>query len=118
MTAVEVLAHPGYRIVADDDPDAQRLVAVDDNDVQVCGAYRPHRLNDWMLYCTKTVADTVGMPQPQKVHVVSRADAIRWLDLIAALYRDRCLLRRQRDQLRRELNEYETGRPDVDGGAA
>ncbi|SRX93596.1 hypothetical protein MSP7336_01835 [Mycobacterium shimoidei] len=82
MTAV---ATP-YRLVADADKDGQRIIAVTPDDIEICGAYRPLRLNDWRLYVTKLMSDVAGLPQPHKVHVVSRSDAIRWVDLLAALY--------------------------------
>ncbi len=75
-----------YRIVADDSDGDQRLIAVTADDVVICGAYRPARLNDWRVYLTKSISDRTGLPQPQKVHVVSRDDAVRWLDTIAVLY--------------------------------
>lgn len=75
-----------YRLVTDDDSDFQRIVAVDGRDAQIVGAYRPQRLNDWRLYATKQFVDAVDLPQPSKVHVVSRQDAVKWLDVLASLY--------------------------------
>jgi hypothetical protein len=75
-----------YRLVIEDDSEFQRIVAVDNCDVQIVGAYRTHRLNAWHLYATKKFAELVDLPQPHKVHVVSRQDAIRWLDVLASLY--------------------------------
>jgi hypothetical protein len=75
-----------YQLVTEDDAGFQRIIAVDRNDVQIVGAYRTHQLNAWLLYSTKAFADAVGMPQPHKVHVVSRQDAVRWLDVLASFY--------------------------------
>lgn len=76
----------GYRIQLDEDHDTQRMVAVTFEDIEIVGAYRPVGLNDWRVYVTKLVADAVELPQPHKVHVCSREDAIRWIDAIATLY--------------------------------
>lgn len=75
-----------YRLVAEDDAEFQRIIAVDEQDTEIVGAYRTQRLNDWRLYATKQFAESVDLPQPHKVHVVSRQDAVRWLDLLASLY--------------------------------
>lgn len=84
MTAATYTA--GYRIQNENDEHTQRIVAVNSDDMQIVGAYRPTGLNDWRVFITKLVADTIGLPQPHKAHVCSRADAIRWIDLIATLY--------------------------------
>lgn len=84
MTAV---TDSGYQIRVDDDPYCYRIVAVDRRGVQICGAYRPRQLNDWRVFVCKPVIDVAGMlVQPHKVHVCSREDAIRWIDLLATLY--------------------------------
>lgn len=75
-----------YRLVAEDDAEFQRIVAVDARDTEIVGAYRTQRLNDWKLYSTKQFAEAVNLPQPSKVHVVSRQDAVRWLDILASFY--------------------------------
>lgn len=75
-----------YRLVVEDDTEFQRIVAVDGCDTEIVGAYRTHSLNDWKLYSTKQFAEAVGLPQPSKVHVVSRQDAVRWLDVLASFY--------------------------------
>lgn len=75
-----------YRIEPANDEHTQRIVAVDSDGAQIVGAYRPVGLNDWRVYMTKMVADAVGLQQPHKAHVCSRADAIRWIDAIATLY--------------------------------
>jgi hypothetical protein len=77
---------PVYRISLDEDQYTQRIVAVDAQNIEIVGAYRPVGLNDWRLFLTKLVSDTVALPQPHKVHVCSRDDALRWIDLIATLY--------------------------------
>ena len=75
-----------YRLVIEDDAEFQRIIAVDDSDVQIVGAYRTHALNDWRVYIAKAFSDAVNLPQPHKVHVVSRQDAVRWLNVLASLY--------------------------------
>lgn len=74
----------GYRIEANTDDHGHRLDAVTEDGRVIAGAYRPIQLNDWRVWLAK---DFVGdLPQPSKVHVVSRADAIRWLDVLASYY--------------------------------
>lgn len=82
MTAIAT----GYRVVLDEQPDLLRIIAVDGNDVEIVGAYRTRDLNAWMLYLTKQFAAVTGLPQPNKVHVISREDAAQWVDQLAALY--------------------------------
>lgn len=76
-----------YRIVVDNDEHGQRIIAVTaDTGVEIAGAYRPGRLNDWRVFVTKLVSAETGLPQPHKVHACSREDAARWVDTIAYLY--------------------------------
>lgn len=75
-----------HRLITDSDNEFQRIIAVDHRDVEIAGAYRAHRLNDWKVYPTKALTAVTGVAQPCKVHVVSREDAVRWLDLLAVLY--------------------------------
>ena len=75
-----------YRLVVEDDSEFQRIIAVDERDTEIVGAYRTHQLNDWKLYSTKQFAEAVNLPQPSKVHVISRQDAVRWLDVLASFY--------------------------------
>ncbi|OBH08939.1 hypothetical protein A5695_25215 [Mycobacterium sp. E1747] len=77
---------PLYRIQPELDDHTQRIVAIDPDGVEIAGAYRLIDFNAWHVYVAKLVSDTLGLPQPHKVHACSRADALRWLDLIATLY--------------------------------
>lgn len=76
----------GYRIVLEKDETTQQVIAVDRRDMEICGAYRTHELNHWFVYVTKFASDAVGLPQPKKVHSVSREEAVKWVDMIASLY--------------------------------
>lgn len=76
----------GYRIVGDDNSHGQRVIAVTADDIEICGSFKLARLNDWHLYVSKLVADTLDLTQPHNAHICSRDDAIRWVDILAALY--------------------------------
>lgn len=75
-----------YRIEYSEDEYAIRIAAVDSGNREIVGAYRPRALNDWRMYLAKPLSESVDLPQPHKVHVVSRQDAVRWLDVLASLY--------------------------------
>ncbi|MGV7251882.1 hypothetical protein PJJ30_23940 [Mycobacterium kansasii] len=100
------MCSPTYRIISDDDDQSQRIIAVTSADIELCGAYRPGRLNDWRFYLCKLATGLSGLPQPHKAHVCSRDDANRWIDTIAwhytqveALRADNALLRSQNAEL-------------------
>ncbi|MCV7102530.1 hypothetical protein [Mycobacterium palustre] len=80
------MAATAYRLVADDDAESFRILAVDAQGNHICGAYRSRRLNDWKVYATKLLIDGTGLTQPHKVHVISREDAVRWLEMLAHYY--------------------------------
>lgn len=76
-----------YQLRFSEDEYAVRVAAVDVNNREIVGAYRPLSLNHWMLYVTKAfIGETDDLPQPNKVHVVSRQDAIKWLNVLASFY--------------------------------
>lgn len=84
MTAQTELVDKQYRIESDQDAHAYRLDAFTLDGLRIAGAYRPLRLNDWRVFVTKQFVGE--LPQPSKVHVVSREDAVRWIDMLATLY--------------------------------
>lgn len=83
---MNVCTEPLYRIQPEADGHTQRIVAVNADGAEIVGAYRLVGFNAWHVYVTKLVADAIDLPQPHKSHVCSRADAVRWLDMIATLY--------------------------------
>lgn len=76
----------GYRLYPEVDEHTERIVAVTEAGVPICGAYRPVELNDWRVFVSRFVADDLGVVQPHKVHSCSREDALHWLDMLATLY--------------------------------
>lgn len=80
------VTHTGFTIRGEKDQYTQRVIAVDEWDMEIVGAYRPHALNDWRVYVSKFVTDAVGVDQPHKVHACSREDAVTWVVAIATLY--------------------------------
>lgn len=82
MTTTEA----GYTIVADDDAESFRVIAVDSLGNVICGAYRSRRLNDWKIYLSKLFCGGTELSQPQKAHVINRDDAVRWVDMLAHYY--------------------------------
>lgn len=67
-----------------------RVTAVDDFGVEICGSYQPQGHSYWQLYVTKLVAGLTGFPTPPHREQFwgnhGREDSRRWVELIAALY--------------------------------
>lgn len=77
---------PMYTVI--DEPD--RVYAVDETGIEICGAYQ-HRGHDyWSMYCTKLVTQRTGLTvPPHREHfygLTGRTVARSWIELIAHLY--------------------------------
>ena len=75
-----------YQLITEADEHGQRVFAVGADGVEIAGAYRISTLNDWRFYVTRVIAERTGLTRPHKAHACSRADALHWVETIAALY--------------------------------
>lgn len=78
-------AATGYRII--DEP--TRIVALDADGVEICGAHRPVGHEYWSLYVTLLITRQTGLPLPQHAHFwgdTGRRCASLWVEMIASLY--------------------------------
>lgn len=68
----------------------RQVFAVDDDDVEICGAFNPVGHEYWQLYCTWKIVNLTGLQTPpHREHFVGelgRVDSRRWIELIACLY--------------------------------
>jgi hypothetical protein len=78
----------GYSIVEDEDGSSSpRISAVSASGEEIAGAYLPHGQANWRLYVTPLLASVAGVQFRQShLHLFSREEASRWVDLIARLY--------------------------------
>lgn len=77
-----------YSIVEDEDgTSSPRISAVSASGEEIAGAYLPHGQANWRLYVTPLLASVAGVQFRQShLHLFSRDEACRWVDLIARLY--------------------------------
>lgn len=73
------------------DADGKRRISVFDAErAEICGAFQPIDRPYWLMYLTKTVADTVNGSDhalvPRRVLAATQQDAEHWVELIAGLY--------------------------------
>jgi hypothetical protein len=77
-----------FRIVEESD----RVSAVDEDDIEIVGAYRPDGHNYFLLYATQLTTRKAGVPIPHHAAFWdngsgrARADARHWVEMIASLY--------------------------------
>jgi len=86
MSIASTAAPAGYRLVED----AARISAVDVDDVEICGAYKPLGHNYWLLYVTMLTTRRTGIRVPHNAcfwgDAQGCADARPWVETIAVLY--------------------------------
>lgn len=74
----------------------RQVFAVDDDDVEICGAFNPIGHEYWQMYVTWKIVNLTGLhTPPHREHFVGelgRIDSRRWIEMIAALY---CLAAQQ-----------------------
>lgn len=73
-----------------DDDGGQRISVFGADRAEICGAFKPGDRPYWLMYVTKTIADTVDRSQPtvfpRRIRLPAEQDAQQWLELIAGLY--------------------------------
>jgi hypothetical protein len=67
-----------------------KVFAVDDDDVEICGAFNPKGHQYWQMYVTWKIVNLTGFhTPPHREHFVGelgRIDSRRWIEMIATLY--------------------------------
>ena len=72
------------------DEEPHRVSAIDQNGIEIAGAYELEKQHCWNLYVTTLVEQAAHMPTPPHHEHFwgehGRVDAQAWVELIAALY--------------------------------
>ena len=63
-----------------------RIVALNAENIEICGAFRPRGHDMWNVYVTAAVARATGLRPPRHAHALGHDGARAWVETIAALH--------------------------------